>query len=201
MPRQARVVIAGQPHHIIQRGNNRQNIFNEPKDYYYFLHKLYETSIEYDCDIHAYVLMTNHTHLLVTPKTQENLSKMMRKLGTCYVNYFNHNYDRTGTLLEGRFKSSSITDEAYFLICMRYIELNPVRAYMVKHPTDYLWSSYHANATGKTDRIISPHPLYLSLATSETKRKESYKDLFTIALSEKDIKKIQSASNKSVPLL
>jgi putative transposase len=149
MPRQPRVVIAGQPHHIIQRGNNRQNIFNAPKDYYYFLNKLYETSIEYDCDIHAYVLMTNHTHLLVTPKTQENLSKMMRKLGTCYANYFNHNYERTGSLLEGRYKSSTISDDAYFLICMRYIELNPVRAYMVKHPSDYEWSSYHANALGK----------------------------------------------------
>ncbi len=201
MPRQPRVVIAGQPHHIIQRGNNKQNIFNSPKDYCYFLNKLYETSIEYDCDIHAYVLMTNHTHLLVTPKIQDNLGKMMRKLGTCYVNYFNHNYERTGSLLEGRYKSSTITDDTYFLICMRYIELNPVRAFMVQHPSDYEWSSYHTNALGKKNRIISPHFLYLSMATNECQRYELYKKLFTIDLSDKDIKKIQSSCNKSAPLM
>lgn len=201
MPRQPRVVIAGQPHHIIQRGNNKQNIFNAPRDYLYFLHKLYEASIECDCDIHAYVLMTNHTHLLITPKAQENLSQMMRKLGTCYVNYFNHNYGRTGSLLEGRYKSSTITDETYFLICMRYIELNPVRAYMVKHPSDYEWSSYHANALGKKNPLVSHHSIYLSLSKDEAQRNELYKELFKIALSDQDIKKIQSSCNKSAPLL
>ncbi len=197
MPRQPRVVIAGQPHHIIQRGNNRQNIFNAAKDYCYFINKLYETSIEYECDIHAYVLMTNHTHLLATPKTQDSLSKMMRKLGTCYANYFNHNYDRTGSLLEGRFKSSLITDEAYFIICMRYIELNPVRANMVNHSSDYEWSSYHTNALGKPSKLISPHPLYLSIATNKYERLQGYKNLFKIALSDKDIKKILVSCYKS----
>lgn len=201
MPRQPRVIVAGQPHHVIQRGNNKQNMFNSSKDYHYFLKKLYEASIEHDCEVHAYVLMTNHTHLLITPKTQENLSKMMRKLGTCYVNYFNHNYNRTGSLLEGRYKSSTITDEAYFILCMRYIELNPVRASLVNKPSDYKWSSHLANAFGKEDVLISPHPLYLSLATHENTRRELYRDLFTITLSDKDIKKIQSACNKSAPLL
>ncbi len=201
MPRQPRVVIAGQPHHIIQRGNNRQNIFNAPRDYYYFLNKLYETSIEYDCDIHAYVLMTNHTHMLVTPKTQDNLIKMMRKLGTCYAHYFNYNYERTGSLFEGRYKSSTISDDAYFFICMRYIELNPVRAYMVKHPSNYEWSSYHANALGKKNTIISPHYLYLSMAKNKDERNKLYENLFTLALSDKDIKKIQSSCKKSIPLL
>ena len=160
-------------------------------NWYYFLNKLSQTSREYDCDIHAYVLMTNHTHLLVTPKTQDNLSQMMRKLGTCYVNYFNHNYDRTGSLLEGRFKSSVISDDDYFLICMRYIELNPVRAHMVKHPSDYEWSSYQANAQGKKNTIISPHALYLSMAKEEHERNKLYKELFSLALSDKDIKNIQ----------
>lgn len=130
MPRQPIVVIAGQPHHVIQRGNNIQNIFSTQRDYEYFLHKLYETSVELDCDVHAYVLMTNHTNLLITPKTSENLGKMVRKLGSCYVSYFNPNYERTGTLFEGRYKSSTINSDAYFLICMRYIELNHVRANM-----------------------------------------------------------------------
>lgn len=201
MPRQPRVVVAGQPHHIIQRGNNKQNIFNARKDFYYFLNKLSETSIEYDCDVHAYVLMTNHTHMLVTPKEQDSLSKMMRKLGTCYASYFNHNYDRTGSLLEGRYKSSIITEDAYFLICMRYIELNPVRACMVKEPSDYEWSSYRANALGAENDIISPHSLYLSMASNKDERKDAYKSLFTTALSDKDIRKIQSSSNKSAPLL
>lgn len=190
MPRQPRVVLAGQPHHIIQRGNNKQNIFNSPKDRRYFLNKLYETSIEFDCNIHAYVLMTNHTHLLVTPNLQENLGKMMHKLGTCYANYFNHNNNRTGSLMEGRYKSTIITEENYFLICMRYIELNPVRACMVDSPADYEWSSYPANALGVRDRLISPHALYLSLAKNEEKRRNFYRDLFKITLSDKDIKKI-----------
>jgi len=200
MPRRPRVVIAGQPHHIIQRGNNRQNIFNSPKDYRYFLQKLHETSTEYECDIHAYVLMTNHTHLLVTPKEQDKLSKMMRKLGTCYVNYFNHNYERTGSLLEGRYKSSTITNDAYFLICMRYIELNPIRAHMVKDLLDYKWSSYSANALGVKNVLISPHSLYLSLASDTEERNKIYNDLFRTALLDKDINKIQSTCNKSVPL-
>ncbi|KTD78811.1 transposase [Legionella waltersii] len=193
MPRKPRVVSAGQPHHLIQRGNNRQNIFNLPKDYNYFLQKLYEASFEHDCEVHAYVLMTNHTHMLVTPKNQEDLAKMMRKLGTSYVSYFNYNYERTGSLLEGRYKSAIISDDLYFLICMRYIELNPVRAHISKHPSDYEWSSYHANAMGQKSTIITPHPLFLSLANNEEERYELYKDLFSIPLSKKDIKRILSS--------
>jgi putative transposase len=200
MPRRPRFVIAGQPHHIIQRGNNKQNIFNDSKDYYYFLSKLNEVSIEYDCAVHAYVLMSNHTHLLVTPQSQDKLSNMMRKLGSCYVSYFNYNYERSGSLFEGRYKSSNITSEAYFLICMRYIELNPVRAYMVSHPKEYQWSSYHTNALGKNDLLISPHPLYLSLASEENERNKLYADLFSMIFSEKDLNKIQVSVDKSIPL-
>lgn len=188
MPRRPRVVVVGQPHHIIQRGNNKQNIFNMEKDYNFFLKKLEQSSIEHHCDIHAYVLMTNHTHLLVTPNTADGLSKMMRKLGTCYVNYFNHNYERSGSLLEGRFKSTPITSEAYFLICMRYIESNPVRACMVKSPAEYKWSSYHTNATGEKNPFIAHHPSYLALAANDYERYESYQNLFAIPLSDKDIK-------------
>lgn len=200
MPRKPRLIIAGQPHHLIQRGNNKQSIFREYKDYCYYLNKLREVSIEYDCAIHAYALMTNHTHLLVTPKTKECLSMMMLKLGTCYASYFNHNYDRTGTLWDGRFKSSTISDDAYFLICMRYIELNPVRANMVNEPSDYKWSSYPVNALDKVDNKIVPHPIYLSLGNNDIERKEHYRNLFNIVLSEKDINIIQTSTKKSLPI-
>ncbi|MFA6303605.1 MAG: transposase [Legionella sp.] len=200
MPRTARIIFAGQPHHLIQRGNNRQSIFKSDRDYNFYLNKLYEVTTEYECEVHAYVLMTNHTHLLITPKTEESLSKMMLKLGTCYVGYFNHNHDRTGSLWEGRYKSSPILHEAYFLICMRYIELNPLRANIVANPKDYKWSSFHINALAKKDILITPHNLYLALGTSVEERAANYKQLFNSVLSEKDVNQIQIATRKSISL-
>ena len=141
MARQPRFILPGQPQHVIQRGNNRQPIFATTRDYEFYLEKLLKASKEHECQIHAYVLMTNHVHLLVTPTKIDGLSKMMQMLGRYYVQYFNYNYQRTGTLWEGRYKACLISSEQYLLTCMRYIELNPLRAQMVEEPGQYRWTS------------------------------------------------------------
>ena len=147
MARLPRFVLPGQPQHVIQRGNNRQDIFRAKGDYHYYLEKLGEVADKHQCDIHAYVLMTNHVHLLVTPHQENSIGKMMQTLGRYYVQYFNDRYQRTGTLWEGRYKATLIDTEQYLLTCMRYIELNPVRAKnMAKHASEYPWSSYRCNA-------------------------------------------------------
>ena len=147
MARLPRFVIPGQPQHVIQRGNNRQDIFKVDNDYLFYLEKLQAAAEKHQCDIHAYVLMTNHVHLLLTPHTEEGIGKMMQMVGRYYVQFYNHSYNRTGTLWEGRYKATLIDSEHYLFTCMRYIELNPVRAKgMVDHPGKYRWSSYHCNA-------------------------------------------------------
>jgi putative transposase len=137
MARQPRFVIPNQPHHIIQRGNNRQIVFCATTDYHHYLEKLLSVSEKYNCKIHAYVPMSNHVHLLVTPLKEDGISQMMQTLGTYYARYFNYHYQRTGTLFEGRYKSIPIDTEQYLFTCMRYIELNPVRAQMVHTPSEY----------------------------------------------------------------
>jgi putative transposase len=141
--------------------------------------------------------MTNHVHLLMTPNKSGAISKVMQSLGRRYVQYFNYSYQRTGTLMEGRYKSSLIDSEHYALTCYRYIELNPVRAGMVNHPQDYPWSSYHANATGKKDELITPHPLYLDLATEPSLRQDRYHALFKHALTEQQLSDIRNSTNKN----
>jgi putative transposase len=151
MPRPARLNLPDIPQHITQRGNNRQVCFHADNDYRLYLELLHEACRAHDCSLHAYVLMTNHAHLLMTPATPEGVSKVMRDLGRDYVRAINRTYRRTGTLWEGRFKSSLVDTNRYCLTCYRYIEFNPVRAGMVSHPADYPWSSYHVNARGKPD--------------------------------------------------
>jgi len=146
MPRRARLAVPGIPWHIIQRGNNREACFYDEMDYRYYLQALEEQADKYHCRIHAYVLMTNHVHLLLTPEETDSAALLMKHLGQRYVQYINRTYRRSGTLWEGRFKSCLAQDETYVLTCHRYIELNPVRANMVDHPRDYPWSSYRANA-------------------------------------------------------
>ena len=146
MPRKPRFNIVGIPQHVIQRGNNREPCFYSEQDYQRYLKDLSDSAKKHDCRIHAYVLMTNHVHLLVTPMVEHGISNMMQALGRRYVYYINKNYQRSGTLWEGRYKASLIDNERYLLTCMRYIELNPVRAKMVEHPGEYPWSSYQANA-------------------------------------------------------
>ena len=149
MPRKPRYVIPGQPQHVIQRGNNRCPIFITDDDYGCFGRYLREACSRQGCHVHAYVFMTNHIHLLVTPGSEDSIAKAMQSVGRRYVQYFNTTYQRTGTLWEGRYKATLIDSENYLFTCSRYIELNPVRANMVNHPSEYMWSSYRANALGK----------------------------------------------------
>ncbi|MGS2716809.1 transposase [Eionea flava] len=200
MPRRPRFCPAGIPQHIIQRGNNRQACFASNQDMAAYAHWLHEASKKYKVSIHAWVFMTNHVHLLVTPETEQGVSKMMQYLGRYYVRYFNHTYQRSGTLWEGRFKSCLIEKGRYFLNCQRYIELNPVRASMVDDPADYFWSSYRANAFGKKIKLLSPHDLYLSLGETDKERQTNYRDLFKCQLPSNLIDDIRDTVNKGLIL-
>ena len=200
MPRRARLSVAGVPWHIIQRGNNRSVCFHAEADYRRYLDDLAEQSRRFGCTVHAYVLMTNHVHLLVTPAKADSAGLMMKHLGQRYVQYVNRVYRRSGTLWEGRFRSCLTQSEDYVLACYRYIELNPVRAGMVRHPRDYRWSSFHANGDGKHDAMVVPHEQYLGLARNEQARREAYRALFKAHLDPEVIERIRSATNGNVVL-
>lgn len=195
MSRRARIAVAGIPWHIIQRGNNRSPCFHADRDRHYYLKNLQQQAAKFGCAIHAYVLMTNHVHLLVTPKEIDSASLMMKHLGQRYVQYFNRSYERSGTLWEGRFKSCLIESSIYLLICYRYIELNPVRANMVLRPHEYRWSSFGANALGKASSLITPHEEYLSLGSNESERRDSYRSMFGEELSSRNLDGIRQATN------
>lgn len=178
MARKARFVVPGCPLHIIQRGNNRQATFFHHVDYCFYLQCLCEAAKRYGCSIHAYVLMTNHVHLLLTPDQERSVGQMMQAVGRRYVRYINTAYRRSGTLWEGRYKAALIESERYLLTCYRYIELNPVRAAMVTHPGEYRWSSYRVHAEGDKNLLIRDHALYTALATSDRARRAAYQALF-----------------------
>jgi putative transposase len=185
------------PVHVIQRGNNRQACFYQTKDYAVYLKKLTESAEKFTVKVHCFVLMTNHVHLLLTADDYTGISNVMQSLGSYYVRYINTTYERTGTLWEGRFKSSLVDSEEYLLNLYRYIEMNPVRAGMVKHPKDYRWSSYHTNGANKEISLITPHPLFLSLGDNEEQRKKYYNDLILSPLSDNMIHQISITTNKS----
>lgn len=198
MARLARFYIKDQPQHIIQRGNNRIDIFRQENDYVFYLKCLSEAAQQHKLKIHAYVLMTNHVHLLASPLEEISIPKTLQSLGRRYVQYFNRQYERSGTLWEGRYKATLIDSEQYLFTCMRYIELNPVRARnMVKHPRNYQWSSYHANVTGAEDALVTPHRLYRSLGHDKRARCEAYKSLFKHRINNNDLDVIRNASNKA----
>ncbi len=163
MPRKSRFYLPGVPAHIVQRGNCRQAVFYDENDYLAYLRWLAEGAEKHGCQVHAYVLMTKHVHILVTPQAATAISLLIQYLGRHYVTYINRTYGKTGSLWEGRHKGCVIDSEQYLLACMRYIELNPVRAGMVSKPSDYEWSSYHMNAIGQNDKVVIPHGLYLLL--------------------------------------
>ncbi|WP_284402101.1 transposase [Dyella lipolytica] len=192
MPRQPRIAIDGLTQHVIQRGNNRHACFLQEQDYRCYLQHLLEAAIQHQCGIHAYVLMTNHVHLLITPSAAPSLSKCMQSLGRRYVAYFNSTYRRTGTLWEGRYKSSVVDSQSYLLTCYRYIELNPVRAAMVACPSDYPWSSYHANAAGISDSLVQPHSEYIALGATPDARQAVYRDLFKHAIGDDVLDEIRA---------
>ena len=200
MARLPRVCLPGIPQHIIQRGNNRQVCFASEQDFSAYAYWLHQYSQKYDVKIHAWVFMSNHVHLLVTPATKGGISSLMQTLGRHYVRYFNYTYKRTGTLWEGRFKSCVVDADNYLLICQRYIELNPVRAGMVGLPSQYHWSSYHANALGKQIDLWTPHPVYTKLGRSKVERIQVYQDLFQMHIPGKDLMFIRSATNKGLAI-
>ena len=200
MPRKPRFNLVGIPQHVIQRGNNREPCFYTAQDYRRYLDDLKEAAKKYDCRVHAYVLMTNHVHILVTPMVDHGISNMMQALGRRYVYYINKSYHRSGTLWEGRYKSSLIDSDQYLLTCMRYIELNPVRATMVEHPGEYKWSSYHVNAQNDYDGLIESHPTYLELGLDAAVRQAAYRELFKNHLDNDTLHEIRESLNHELVL-
>jgi len=200
MPRRTRVHLDGVPLHIVQRGHNREPCFFCEDNYASYLYWLGKALGETGCALHAYVLMTNHVHLLLTPRKAAMVPKLMISLGRRYVQYINRSYRRTGTLWDSRYKSSSVQAEPYLLLCQRYIELNPARAAMVDDPAHYRWSSYRSHALGQTDLRLTPHTLYQSLGSSDKERQSAYRALFRTELDREAIDDIRLAVNQDQPL-
>lgn len=205
MPRRPRLALPGVPLHLIQRGNNRQDCFFTDEDRLFYLDGLAELAPQTGCAIHAYVLMDNHVHLLLTPESAESAGQLMKRLGQRYVQHVNRTQGRSGTLWEGRFRSCLVQEEAYLLTCMRYIELNPVRAGLVRGPGDYAWSSYGANARGKsaTDggaALVTPHALWRRLGRSAEARRKAYRQLFRGRLAGDTLEALRGATNGNYAL-
>lgn len=195
MPRRARLMLPNVPVHIIQRGNNRQACFYADDDYQFYLEWLSASAKKFGCHLHAYVLMTNHVHLLISATDEIGPGAMMKALGQRYVQYVNRTYRRSGTLWEGRFRSCLAQGDAYLLACQRYIELNPVRAGIVTHPADYRWSSYRVNAQGEAGDLLTPHPLYEALGARREERQAAYRELFRNELDPGLVDEIRRATN------
>ena len=191
MPRQSRLHIAGIPQHVVLRGNNRQPCFFRDQDYLTYLAQLHDAARTHDCQVHAYVLMTNHVHLLMTGGEESSIPKTMQTLGR-YVGYLNASYRRTGTSWEGHYKACLVDSDAYVLTCYRYIELNPVRAAMVEESAAHRWSSYQTNALGIGDVLIAPHPTYMTLGPSDEERQACYRSLFLDAISDDRLQEIRA---------
>lgn len=201
MPRRLRYVLPGIALHIIQRGVNRAACFQSEPDYLVYLSALRELSRKHGCAIHAYCLMTNHVHVLLTPQAVDSCTRLMRDLGRQYVPYFNRRHKRTGTLWEGRFRSCIVESARYVLACYRYIELNPVRAGMVGQPSGYPWSSYGCNAGTHNDPSLLHHAEFDALGSDRDKRLAAYRMLFTDVLDEAALAAIRDATNRGYPLV
>ena len=200
MPRKPRFYLLGIPAHIVQRGNNRQPVFFAEANYSAYLDYLAEGAQKHGCEIHAYVLMTNHVHLLITPLDYNSISRLVQFMGRKYVTYVNRAYRRTGTLWEGRHKGIPVGADEHLLACYRYIELNPVRAGMVNTPGEYRWSSFLANAHGLRDQLVKPHNLYQALGSTGELRRYAYRALFRNALGEVQLHAIRSSLQTGTPL-
>jgi putative transposase len=200
MPRKPRMYLPGVPCHVIQRGNNREPCFFRGRDYQRYLSCLEDACRAYGVALHAYVLMTNHVHLLVTPQEATGISRVMQSVGRRYVQLVNHRQGRCGTLWESRHKASLVDAESYLLTCYRYIELNPVKAGLVSHPADYPWSSYGHNAQGEIQERLTPHEVYQRLARSEASRQWRYRELFSQPIADADVRAIRNAAHFSMPL-
>lgn len=196
MARLPRLYAPGCAHHIIQRGNNRAPWFLEPADHQQYLATLAQAARDHGVYVHAYVLMTNHVHMLVSAQTAESSGRMMQSLGRRYVRFFNDRYHRTGTLWEGRYKSILVDTDAYFFTVTTYIEMNPVRARMVTNPKDYAWSSYAANALGEQDALVTPHASHLNLDCDPEGRQQRYRQLFSHEPQPHLVDGLRNATNK-----
>lgn len=183
MARQPRLTVPGYPHHVIQRGNNRQLIFHDDQDREKLLALLIEHSQRTKVAVHAYVLMDNHIHLLLTPDTEEGVPQLMQAVGRSYVRYFNNRHGRTGTLWEGRYRSNLIETDRYLLACMVYIDLNPVRAGLVADPAAFAWSSHRHYIGQRIDKLVSPHALIWNLGNTPFAREAAYRELVQSGLS------------------
>ena len=200
MGRSLRIIPAGYPAHVVHRGNNRMPIFHADADFHYFRHCLSEAGLGVGVALHAYVLMPNHVHLLMVADDDHGISRLIQSAARRYVGYFNAKYGRTGTLWEGRFHSTIITDDRYLLACHRYIDMNPVRAGLVATPEDYRWSSYRHLAFGVRDDFLSIHSVVSALGQGECGRRLAYRRLFEVGLSRSDLEAIRSASRSGRPL-
>jgi putative transposase len=192
--------LPGIPAHVIQRGNNREPCFFAECDYRFYLHRLGRALNRYCVQLHAYVLMTNHVHLLLTPADSTGISRVMSLLGQRYAQYINAKYRRSGSIWEGRYKASLINADEHLLSCYRYIELNPVRAGMVETPDRYPWSSYRYHAWGEANQLIQDHPLFIDLGRSAIKRQSAYQKLFQVELPNMTIHSIRQAAHANYPL-
>lgn len=200
MSRPHRILLPFQPAHIVHRGNNRQRIFHRDGDYLFFSRCVREGAVACEVDIHAYVLMTNHVHLLMTPRETGAISAMMQSVARRYVGYYNQRYTRTGTLWEGRFHSSRVTSDRYLVACHRYIDMNPVRAGMTNAPGEYLWSSHSHYAFDRPDSMLTAHPTILGLAPDLGSRILAYRRLFETTLLEDELEEIRDCLRRNAPL-
>lgn len=198
MPRQARIILENTPHHIVQRGHNRETVFIERQDYLYYLDTLKEWKKELNVNVYGYCLMTNHVHLILDPNAEpDNLGKLMKRLAGRQTQYVNHQENRSGSLWEGRYKSSPIETNAYLLSCLRYVERNPVKAVMVKSVSDYEWSSYSQHAGLTENKWIDDDPVYLSLASEKAEREQRYVNYVNDVGSEHENQLIQRALQRN----
>lgn len=199
MPRRARHYQAGSVYHVYQRGNNKQAVFRDTRDFLYYLFLWQDVSARYKLRVHAFCLMTNHIHFLVTPSVETSISSTMRVVGSSYAGFINKKYERTGTLWEGRHGASLVQTSLYFLKCHRYIEQNPVRANMVRRPQDYRWSSFGENALGD-EGWLTPHPQYLALGETSGERQAKYRELLNGNLIDDDLDLIRKAMHYCQPV-
>lgn len=195
MPRRPRVFLPNQPIHLVQRGHNSSQVFHGAKDAKIYLSWLKDTSLKHDVAVHAYVLMPDHVHLLMSPKTEQSIPRAMRDLNWNYSRYVNAEYKRSGSLWDGRYKACIIDAEDYLFACCQYVESNPTRIGLTEDPATYRWSSYKANALAATNSILTPHPLYLNLGVTQTERAKTYRDMFEKGLPEWRIAAIAAATN------
>ena len=199
MPRIKRLAVPGVALHVVQRGNNRQAVFFHEADYISYLDLAFESAGRYGVSIHAFVCMTNHVHILLTPWGEDSVSRLMQRLGALYTSGINAVYRRTGSLWEGRFKSSLVDSERYVLACYRYVEMNPVRAGMVAHPADYRWSSYRHHTESLSDYPIRPHAEWLALGSTPGDRRTRYLELIAEGLKNDDIELFRRCAHKGLP--